>query len=192
MNERIKISLPIIVEGRYDKAAVCSIFDATVVTTGGFALFNSREKRMLIERLANGGIIVLTDSDSGGRQIRTYLSSVLPKDKIFHVYVPRIKGKESRKKHPSKEGVLGVEGVGREALLHALSPFIGERVQRGRAITPLDFYDDSLSGSPLSKERRARISRLAGLPENMSSKALIAALNLLYGYEGYRDLLSKM
>ena len=83
MNEKIKISLPIIVEGRYDKAAICSIFDATVITTGGFALFNSTEKRALIEKLSSNGIIVLTDSDAGGRQIRSYLSSILPKDTAF-------------------------------------------------------------------------------------------------------------
>lgn len=192
MNEKIKISLPIIVEGRYDKAAICSIFDATVVATDGFALFNSREKRALIEKLAIGGIIVLTDSDSGGRQIRTYLSSILPKDKVFHVYVPRIKGKESRKNRPSKEGVLGVEGVGKEALIKALSPFIGDRVLGGREICALDFYEDGFSGAPLSTERRARLAALAGLPENMSAKALMGAINILYGYDGYRDLVSKM
>lgn len=192
MNEKIKISLPIIVEGRYDKAAICSIFDATVVTTGGFSLFNSREKRALIEKLSEGGIIVLTDSDAGGRQIRTYLSSVLPKDKLFHVYVPRIKGKESRKSRPSKEGVLGVEGVGKEALISALSPFIGEGRRRGREITPLDFYEDGLSGAPHSTEQRARLAALAGLPSNMSAKAMISALNLVCGYDGYRDLVSKM
>ncbi len=191
MNEKIKIFLPIIVEGRYDKAAICSMFDAVVITTDGFAVFNSREKRALIEKLSAHGIIVLTDSDSGGRQIRSYLSGILPKERIFHVYVPRIKGKEARKTHPSKEGVLGVEGVGREALISALSPFIGDRTPRGREITSLDFYEDGLSGSEMSKERRERLATLAGLPP-MSAKALLSALNLLVGYDGYRDLMTKM
>ena len=192
MSEKIKISLPIIVEGRYDKAAICSIFDATVITTDGFAVFNSGEKRALIERLSANGIIVLTDSDAGGRQIRTYLSGILPKERIFHVYIPRIKGKESRKARPSKEGVLGVEGVGREALLSALSPFVGDTLARGREITPLDFYEASLSGSEMAKERRDRLATLAGLPTNMSSKALLSALNLILGYDGFCDLLAKM
>lgn len=192
MSEKIKISLPIIVEGRYDKAAICSIFDATVITTGGFALFNSREKRALIEKLSVHGIIVLTDSDAGGRQIRTYLSSILPKDKLFHVYIPRIIGKERRKPRPSKEGVLGVEGVGKEALISALSPFVGEGHRRGREITPLDFYEDGISGAPHSTERRTKLATLAGLPSNMSAKSLLDALNLLCGYDRYRDLISKM
>ena len=192
MQEKIKISLPIIVEGRYDKAAICSIFDAVVITTDGFAVFNSREKRALIEKLSIGGIIVLTDSDAGGRQIRNYLSGILPKERIFNVYVPRIHGKESRKPHPSKEGVLGVEGVGREALLSALSPFIGEKKVRGREITALDFYEDGFSGTPSAKERREALATLAGLPPQMSSKSLISALNLLLGYDGYCDLVKKM
>ena len=192
MSEKIKISLPIIVEGRYDKAAICSIFDATVITTDGFAVFNSGEKRALIERLSANGIIVLTDSDAGGRQIRTYLSGILPKERIFHVYIPRIKGKESRKARPSKEGVLGVEGVGREALLSALSPFAGDTLARSREITPLDFYEAALSGSEMAKERRDRLATLAGLPTNMSSKALLSALNLVFGYDGFCDLLAKM
>ena len=41
--ERIKISLPIAVEGKYDKSTLLSIFDTTVVTLGGFAVFNSKE-----------------------------------------------------------------------------------------------------------------------------------------------------
>ena len=192
MSEKIKISLPIIVEGRYDKAAISGIFDATVITTDGFAIFNSREKRALIEKISKNGIIVLTDSDAGGRQIRGFLSSILPKERIFNVYVPKIKGKESRKARPSKEGLLGVEGVGKEALLTALAPFIGEAPTYGRDITPLDFFEDGLSGSDGSRERRDRLATLAGLPDGMSAKALISALNLICGYDGYRDLLSKM
>ena len=84
MREKERIKLPIIVEGRYDKSKISSIFDATVITTGGFAIFNSKEKRALIKKLAErGGIILLTDSDAGGAQIRSFLSGILPKDKFF-------------------------------------------------------------------------------------------------------------
>ena len=47
MAERIKISLPILVEGKYDKNTLLSIFDTTVVTLGGFGVFNSKEKQAL-------------------------------------------------------------------------------------------------------------------------------------------------
>ena len=63
MSEKIKISLPIIVEGKYDKIKLDSIFDATIILTGGFAVFNNKDKQMMIRRLGQNGVIVLTDSD---------------------------------------------------------------------------------------------------------------------------------
>ena len=99
MSDRIKISLPIIVEGKYDKSTLLSIFDTTVVTLGGFGVFNSKEKQKLIRRLADGGVILLTDSDGGGSQIRKFISGLVPKEKIYQLYIPKIEGKEKRKTH---------------------------------------------------------------------------------------------
>ena len=48
--EKIKISLPVIVEGKYDKIKLDSILDAKIITTGGFGIFNSEEKKALIKR----------------------------------------------------------------------------------------------------------------------------------------------
>ena len=96
--EKVKISLPIIVEGRYDKSALSGFVDATIITTGGFSIFNDKEKQALIRRIAKNGIIVLTDSDGGGKQIRKFLASILPTDKIHNLYIPKIEGKESRKR----------------------------------------------------------------------------------------------
>jgi ribonuclease M5 len=101
--KRLKITLPIIVEGRYDKTTISTYFDATVITTGGFAVFNSKEKQSLIRKLGErGGVILLTDSDGGGRQIRSFLQGILPKEKIHNAYVPEISGKERRKTKASR------------------------------------------------------------------------------------------
>ena len=108
MSDRIKIALPIIVEGKYDKSTLLSIFDTTVVTLGGFGIFNSKEKQSLIRKIAKDGIIVLTDSDGAGKTIRSFLNGIIPKDKIYNLYIPKIEGKEKRKSAPSKEGLLGV------------------------------------------------------------------------------------
>ena len=125
MTEKPRVTLPIVVEGRYDKSTLLSMFSATVVTTGGFSVFNSKEKRLLITRLAEaGGIILLTDSDAGGRQIRSFISGILPKERIFNLYIPRVEGKEKRKRAPSRQGLLGVEGMSREVLMRVLEPFI--------------------------------------------------------------------
>ena len=191
MNDKPKITLPIIVEGRYDKSAISSIFDATVITTSGFAIFNSKEKQCLIRKLAErGGVIVLTDSDAGGSQIRKFLSGILPHEKIFNLYIPQIKGKERRKTAPSKAGYLGVEGVGAEVLRELLLPFSenGEETKGDkREVTKLDFYNDGFSGGDNSRDMRNSLSRVLGLPENMSANALLEAINLIFDCEKYEN-----
>ena len=107
-----KLKYPIIVEGRYDKSAILGIFSGTVITTEGFGIFNNTEKQSLIRKIAADGIILLTDSDGGGVQIRGFLSGILPREKIYQLYIPKIEGKERRKTHRGRAGLLGVEGVG--------------------------------------------------------------------------------
>ena len=145
--EKIKISLPIIVEGRYDKATLSGFIDATIITTGGFSIFNNKEKQALLRRLAKDGIIVLTDSDGGGKQIRKFLAGILPPDKIHNLYIPKIEGKESRKRKPSAAGTLGVEGMEKDVLIRLLTPFIdGEKASKsGKMITKVDFFFDRLT-----------------------------------------------
>ncbi len=192
MLERIKIKYPIIVEGRYDKSTVLSMFDATVITTGGFAVFNSKEKQSLIKKLAeSGGIILLTDSDGGGRQIRAFLSGIVPKDKLHHLYIPEIEGKERRKARAGKAGLLGVEGMEREVLEKVLSPYFADGACQKNAderqVTSLDFYNDGFSGRENSSVKRARLSEALGLPRDMSAKALLEAVNIIAGYGKYRE-----
>ena len=50
--DKIKLSLPVIVEGKYDKIKILSVVDATVITTDGFGIFNNGEKRAIIRRLS--------------------------------------------------------------------------------------------------------------------------------------------
>jgi ribonuclease M5 len=192
-NARPAITMPVIVEGRYDKSALLGIFDATVITTGGFSVFNSSEKRALIRKIAENGVIVLTDSDAGGKQIRSYLSSILPKEKIFNLYIPRIAGKEKRKTAPSKEGMLGVEGVGKDVLMRVLSPFIsdGGAAPAGRGdFTKLELYSDGLFGTDGACERRDALCRALSLPEGMNAKALLEALNVAVRREEYEKALA--
>ena len=192
--ERVKISLPIVVEGRYDKSSLSGFIDGTVITTGGFSIFNNKEKQALIRRLAAKGIIVLTDSDGGGKQIRKFLSGLVPPDKIHNLYIPKIEGKESRKRKASAAGTLGVEGMEKEVILRLLAPFIeGENSEKDtKMITKVDFFCDKLTGCDNAGENRAKLCRAASLPDDMTPNALLEAMNLLYGYEGYKKLLSEL
>ncbi len=199
MNEKPKIIHPIIVEGKYDKAALAGVFDATVVTLGGFEIFNSKEKQALIRTLSVDGIIVLTDSDSAGKVIRSFLSGIVPKDKIYNLYIPQIKGKEKRKTSASKEGLLGVEGMDRETLMKVLEPFIvtddNERIKHrisNKKITKVDFYTDKLTGFTNSAHRRDVLCRHFGLPCGMTPNALLDALNILVDRAGYRETVESL
>lgn len=194
MRDKIRISMPIIVEGKYDKATLAGFVDGVIITTGGFGVFNNSELRALIVRLAKNGIILLCDSDGGGKQIRSFLSGILPKDKVHNLYIPKIEGKERRKRHASKAGILGVEGMSREVLERLLSPFICDAPARedSREITKADMYSDGLTGSQLSSERRARMLSACELPTDMTPNAFLEAMNLLYGYDEYKRLVSQL
>lgn len=193
MSDRIKVDRPVIVEGRYDKIHIASLIEGTVITTDGFGVFKNSEKKALIRRLASErGVIILTDSDGGGLVIRSYLNSVLPKDKIINLYIPAVKGREKRKKEDSKEGLLGVEGIDCDTLRSVLAPFSSDKPVIRGGVTKADFYRDGLSGREGSAEKRKKLCHTAGLPENIGANALLEAVNLLYDRAGYEKLLASV
>ena len=188
-----KIREVIVVEGRYDKNALLQVVDATVVETGGFGVFNDKERLAFFRRLAESrGIIVLTDSDGAGFVIRNYLKGALPKDKVKQAYVPDIYGKERRKQKAGKEGKLGVEGMRPEVLLEALrrcgATFEGaENAVPRTAITKADMMEKGLVG-PNSEQKRKELLQKLQLPAHMTANALLEALNLLMTREEFDAL----
>ncbi len=190
MCDKIKINEVVIVEGKYDINKLSQIIDAVIIKTDGFGIFSRPEKKALIRRLADErGIIVLTDSDGAGGLIRSHISSMVEKEKIKHLYIPQIAGKERRKAAPSKEGFLGVEGTDTELLRSLFKKLESKKgTFPRRYITKTDFYLDGLSGTDGCAEKRNLLARRAGLPEGMSTDALICALNLLFSYEEYKAL----
>ena len=187
----LEISRPIIVEGKYDKIKLSSIVSAHIITTDGFGIFSASEKAALIRRLAEpNGVIVLTDSDGAGLVIRNYLKSLLPPDKIIHIYTPQIKGRERRKSAPSKAGLLGVEGIDADWLREALAPFADGPAPRKMSLSKADFYALGLSGGAGSENRRRALAKALSLPDNLSSNALLEAVNLLVSEEEFAAALS--
>ena len=150
----IRVREAILVEGRYDVNAVHQVVDAVVLETGGFRIFNDKDQLRLLRRIAvTRGLILLTDSDGAGFVIRNYLKGALPAGSIKQAYIPDIQGKERRKRHGSKEGKLGVEGMRPEVILQALRRAGATIEQEGRTstsdntqITKADFYEWGLSG----------------------------------------------
>ena len=139
------------------------------------------------------GLIIFTDSDGAGFDIRNFLKGALPKEGVLHAYFPDIPGKEKRKRAPGKEGLLGVEGMTKEILLSALenagADLGGEAEKRpGDTITKFDLYTVGLSRRPDSAAKRAAFLEKLRFPAHMSANALLDALNLLYTREEFLSL----
>lgn len=190
----IRVKEAIVVEGRYDKAALSSVFDAVIIDTAGFGIFSDKEKLKLLRRLAEArGLVVLTDSDGGGLLIRGFLKSALDPRLVKHAYIPDVYGKERRKRRPSKEGKLGVEGMSAETLVECLkragAELDGEAVSASVRMTKADMYALGLTGTPDCAERRKRLQKAMDLPENLTPNALLDVLNVLTTREELEELL---
>lgn len=195
-----KVKEVIVVEGRYDKNTLSQVVDATVVTLGGFSVFNDKEKLAFLRRLAEKqGLIVLTDSDGAGFVIRNYLKGALPKDQVKQAYIPDVHGKERRKRAPGKEGKLGVEGMKPDVLLEALrrcgATFLdeaGESIPDKAPITKADLFELGLTGGLDSAAKRKALLKRLDLPEHLTANGLLEALNLLYDLESLRRELERL
>jgi ribonuclease M5 len=194
----MRVREAVVVEGRCDKAKLSALIEGTIVETGGFAIFNDRDKMELIRRLAaKRGVIILTDSDGAGFLIRSKLSQCLPPGQVKHAYIPDIYGKERRKAKPSKEGKLGVEGMTLETLRDCLirAGAIIEGAPGGDApqeLTKADLFELGLSGGESSADRRKALQRRLKLPERLSANGLLQALRALYTREELLDILENL
>ena len=176
---KIPIQQVIICEGKYDAIRLASLFDTLILPTDGFRIYNDGEKRALFRRLAaQRGLVAATDSDAAGFQIRAYLKSFLPADRLWHVYIPDIPGRERRKSALSKEGKLGVEGMDTQVLLKAFDEVIRMQDAAGRVpeITKLDLYKDGFSGTAGCRERYQALLRKLELPALLSTNLFCACV----------------
>lgn len=195
----INVKEVIVCEGRYDKDALSQVFDAVIIETGGFGVFNDREKLALLRRLAEArGLVILTDSDGAGFQIRGYLKGAIDPKLVKHAYIPDIPGRERRKKTASKAGTLGVEGMRPEVLVEALrragATFEGAESSGGEAeeLSAADMYALGLSGRPGSAALRAALLAELGLPGKLQGASLRGVLSALYTREELERALSAL
>lgn len=192
--DKIRVKEAVIVEGRYDAAAIRRVVDGIVLETGGFSIFSDEERLSLFRRLARErGLLILTDSDGAGFVIRNFLKGAIPKEQIKQAYIPDIYGKERRKSAPSREGKLGVEGMDAQTLracIIASGAATGsESPPVSCPVTKQDLYRDGLCGGPDSAILRQKFLVYAGLPVRMSANAMLEMINILYGASEYRRLL---
>lgn len=190
----LAIKEAIIVEGRYDKIRLAALFDTAVIETGGFRVFKDEERRTVIRALAKSrGIIVLTDSDGAGFVIRGFLKGIADPSCVKNAYVPDIVGKERRKSKPSKQGLLGVEGMTDDIIVKAVlasgaTVLNTDTDVKNAGITKADFYNCGLTGRENSQQLRRAVLKRLGFPAYMTANALLDAVNMIYSREEFFDI----
>ncbi|MDR1564862.1 MAG: DUF4093 domain-containing protein [Oscillospiraceae bacterium] len=194
----ITIKEAVIVEGKYDKIRLSSLLDTLIIPTDGFAIFKDKAKLSMIKTLAETrGILILTDSDGAGFVIRNHLCGCIDAKYIKQAYIPDVKGKERRKAEASKEGLLGVEGMSTQVLLEALAA-AGVAIESKKelkfntSVTKSDFFEDGLSGSSNSKERRLTLQKELKLPKYLSQNSLLMVINTIMSYDEYKELIKRL
>lgn len=193
----IKIKEAVIVEGKYDKIKLSSIIDAPIITTDGFGIFKDKEKQKFIRNLAEKrGILILTDSDSAGLMIRSFLGGSIKKEYIRHAFIPELFGKEKRKTETSAEGLLGVEGVPTEVIVDALkrAGVVADETteKNSEPITKLDLYEDGFFGKDNCTQKRKMLLLKASLPSKLSTNALVEMLNIFMTRDEYKELVKEI
>ena len=192
----IRVRQAVVVEGKYDKIRLSSLIDALILTTDGFAVFRDREKLALLRALAKSRrLVLLTDPDPAGLQIRNYLKNAVRQGEIVHVFLPEVPGRERRKERDSAAGLLGVEGMDEETLLAAFAA-AGVTAQKGPPnpdpVTKMDLYRDGFYGTADAASRRAALCRALGLPTRLNANMLPAVIADCFGRAGYEEAKRKI
>ena len=183
----IAVNEAVVVEGKYDKIKLSALIDGLIIETNGFQIYKNPEKMNLLRRLAKErGLLILTDSDAAGFQIRHYLTGAIGPQYIKQAYIPDIYGKERRKEKASSEGKLGVEGLPLKVLREALA--------RAGVLydEKTDLFEAGLIGREGSAERRRALLRQLNLPEHMNTSTMAKVLNSIMDYEAFQQAVREL
>ena len=156
----------IVVEGVDDVDAVKKAVKAEVLPVHGFAV-RSRETldkiRFASERV---GVIVLTDPDYAGRQIRETIEKAVPQ--VKHAYISRKEG--------TKGDNIGVENATPDAIRAALEKARYKLVEDRTEFSQQDMDYYGLSGDPGSRDLRQKAGERLRIGYG-NTKQFLARLN---------------
>ena len=191
--QKLKLREVIVVEGRYDRNTLSQVVDALIFETGGFGIFHHPEKLEALRMLAEQrGLIILTDSDGAGFVIRNRLKGLLPQNRIRQAYVPAVEGKEKRKEKPSRQGLLGVEGMRPDVLIEALRRAGATENDNEPWASSALFFSLGLTGKNGSAQLRKKLAESLDLPADISQTDLKKAVSTLLTETELRELLSRL
>ena len=143
----------LVVEGRSAVARIrASHIAVDMITADGFNLkpHTLDQIRCAYEKR---GIIILTDPDRAGEQIRKFLTDRFPNAK--HAFIPR--------KDAIANDDLGVEQASPEAIRLALSKVRCAAYEPQDTFSMSDLNGAGLNGSPDASDRRAQVGAILGI-----------------------------
>lgn len=171
----------IIVEGRNDTAAIKRAVNTDTIETHGFGI--RQETWQLIKNAATKrGIIIFTDPDFSGNEIRKKVKARFPDAKEAFLDV----------KEAERNGDIGIENASPEAILQALEKARCTKADIAGEFTIGDLFADGLAERPNATARRGALGGILGIGYGNAS-AFLAKLNQ-YGItrEEYHEALRKI
>ena len=161
-----RIQEVIVVEGKDDISAVKKAVDAEMIEVNGFAV----RRKSTLDKIKNAcertGVIVLTDPDFAGEQIRKTIESYVPD--VKHAYISREEGR--------KGDNIGIENADPEAILKALEGAKFKVIAERKEFTVVDMIENNLSVGSNSKMNRQNLGGLLKIGY-ANSKQFLSKLN---------------
>lgn len=143
----------LIVEGRADEARIrASKIDVDMIRTDGFNL-HPHMLEQIKHAYERRGVIILTDPDSAGERIRSYLAERFPRAK--HAFVPR--------EEAIGNNDLGIEQASGEAIRKALEKTRCAVFEPQEEFTFADLRAHGLNGTAAAAGRRAALGAVLGI-----------------------------
>jgi ribonuclease M5 len=160
----MKIREIIVVEGRDDTAAIKKSVDAVTIETHGYGI--TRDTWQLIDNAYHqSGIIVFTDPDHAGEQIRQRIIDKYPD--AGQAFLDRASA--------TKDGDIGIENASRESIIDALTKAKCSIYDEEDTFVYEDILAAGLVGAG-SKERRQKLGKILGIGYG-NGKVLLQRLN---------------
>lgn len=142
----------IVVEGKNDTKKIKEAVQADTIETKGLAL-TEKTIEMLKHAQAKRGIIIFTDPDYAGNQIRKRITEAIPNCK--HAYLPRKEAHSNKSK-----ASIGIEHASVEAIRHSLRNVRKKGKKVKSDITRNDLLSYGLIGTNYARERREQLGDL--------------------------------
>lgn len=161
----MKIKEFVVVEGRDDTIAVKRAVECTTIETHGFGI-KKQTWELLKKANETNGLIIFTDPDYSGEEIRRKISLKFPEAK--HAYLSRDEARKGEN--------IGIENASDEAIIRALKKAKAVNTENKIRFFETDMQKAGLSFGEGSKEKRIKVGKELGIGY-ANSKAFLKKLN---------------